>query len=499
MEYLESLGQFRMRPGLERIRGVMKAFGDRHLSFPAVHIGGTNGKGTTAAMVEAILSSLPLRTGLYTSPHLMDVTERLRLQRENIGKEALSRKIGEIMDLLEGAEELEELTYFEMLTAASFLIMADEGVDVNISEVGMGGRWDATNILGPQAVAITSISMDHMDHLGEDPISITREKCGIIKPSTPVVVGNICSKLEEGNRCLRVILDICTQNGCPVIVVSDREHVEENISLLSSYNIPDWRIIEAISEAMGRFTSIDLKVHGPGDIGNAEPMFELIDGTLTGSYTVPLIGKHQAFNLAISASLSLLVLPFALSHSRLRRGDSTALKNLIEGCVEEVTDRFDCSELRRIIQRGLSEIRVQGRAEIIEIDGNEIIVDGCHNLEAARALSDTIKDLFPDRDLHFILAMMKDKHPEDIMEPFQGRISALTLTRLPAERSMTTVDLLNGTLKAGKDIPVIHIREQTDKAIGQWLEGLSEGSLGVALGTFYLYRHIMEFIDHQKV
>jgi folylpolyglutamate synthase/dihydropteroate synthase len=338
-----------------------------------------------------------------------------------------------------------------------------------------------------------------MDHLGEDVISITREKCGIIKPSTPVVVGSICKKLEEGNRCLRVVLDICTQNGCPVIVVSDEGHVEDNISLLSSYNVPDWRIIEVRSHQKGRALNVDLKVHGPEDIGPVEPKFELIDGVLGGTYTAPMTGRHQAYNLAISASLSLLVLPFALSHSRLQGGDRTALKNLIEGCLEEVTERYECSELKGIMRRGLSEVRVRGRAEIIEIDGKEIIIDGCHNQEAAWALSDTIRDIFPEKELHFLMAMMKDKHPEDIIEPFQSSISTLTITRLPTERSMSTVDLLNGSLKAGKDIPEIHIRERTDKAIEQWVDGLSENSLGVATGTFYLYKHIRGFIKDQKV
>jgi len=499
MDYLDSLGQFRMRAGLERIVGVLRAFGDPHLSIPAVHIGGTNGKGTTVAMVEAILSTFPLRTGSYTSPHLIDVTERLRIQGENVPKDKLSEGIRRIRDLIEGSPDTEGLTYFEVLTAASYLIMADEGVDINISEVGMGGRWDATNILGPQAVAITSISMDHMEHLGEDPVSITREKCGIIKPSTPVVVGNICSRLEEGNRCLRYVLDVCTRNGCPVVVVSEIDRMGETISLLSSYNVPDWRVIEAHARTGNGSTLIDLKMHCPVDQASLEPRFELLDRIMEGSYLVPLAGKHQACNLAIAVALSLMVLPFALSHNRLRSGDRTALKDLIEGSVDEVNDRYGSSELKEMVRKGISRVSIRGRGEIFNIDGKEIIIDGCHNLEAARALRETIRDIFPGRCVHLLIAMMRDKHPGDMIEPFGGLISTLTITSLPTERSMGTGDLLRGVLMGGKDIPEIHIREEPTRAIEEWLERLDGDSIGVAAGSFYLYRHIREFLGRQKV
>ncbi|MGA1792819.1 MAG: bifunctional folylpolyglutamate synthase/dihydrofolate synthase [Thermoplasmatota archaeon] len=494
-EYLESRGYFNINPGLGRIDRVLRHFGSPHLSIPAVHIGGTNGKGSTAAIVESVLGEFPLRTGLYTSPHLLRITERLRINGSEIEKDELGEAMSQVMEV----EMDEEPTYFELVTAASMLLMERKRVDVNISEVGMGGRWDATNVLEPQAIAITSISMDHMEHLGDDPVSITIEKCGIIKPSTPVVVGEVCSLLEERERCLRTILDQCTHNGCPVVLVSTREGVARKMELLSSYNIPDWRIISVSGDTGNMGTMARFEIVGPRDRGQVEPKFRLLDEIVSGEFDVPLMGPHQAINAAIAVSLSLLVLPFGLSHSRLKEGDTSALTSLISGETDGIHQEYRTDHLKELIRKGLAKVRLIGRMERFTDGKKELYVDGGHNIEAARSIANSLRSIHPDGKVVLLLAMMKDKEVADFLRNLDLDIGSMVLTSLPYERSMIPKKLLEGIVMAGTRVDSIHIRPDINDGIGLWRKSIGEGEIGLATGSFYLYRFVVEALKDQKV
>jgi len=494
-EYLESRGNFNINPGLGRIDRVLRYFGAPHLSIPAVHIGGTNGKGSTAAIVESVLGEFPLRTGLYTSPHLLRVTERLRIDGSEIEREAFGRSMSRVMDV----EMEEELTYFELVTAASMLLMDESKVDVNISEVGMGGRWDATNVLEPQAIAITSISMDHMEYLGDDPVSITLEKCGIIKPSTPVVVGEVCTLLDERERCLRTILDHCTHNGCPVVLVSRKEGVPKKMQLLSSYNIPDWRIISVSGRSSERGTVAEFKVIRPKDHGQVEPKFGLLDEVLPGTFEVPLLGYHQIINSAIAVSLSLLVLPFGLSHSRLKGGDTSALSSLISGETEGILKEYPVDQLKEMVGRGLGKVHLIGRMERLDDQERVLYVDGGHNIEAARSIAAAVRSIRPDRKVVLLLTMMKDKEVSDFLRNLDLDISSLVLTSLPYDRSMNTKNLLEGVVMAGKKVKSIHMRPDIKGAVELWRSSVGDGEIGLATGSFYLYQFVTEALKDQNV
>jgi len=171
--------------GLERTRAVLERLGNPQRRAAVVHIAGTNGKGSTAAMTDAILRAAGVRTGLYTSPHLSRFTERIRVD----GQEA----DGDRLALLD--REIEAtgipLTYFEIATVLAFLTFADSGVEVVIAETGLGGRLDATNTCEPVATAITSIAMDHAELLGESLAEIAVEKAGIAKPGVPLFLGPV--------------------------------------------------------------------------------------------------------------------------------------------------------------------------------------------------------------------------------------------------------------------------------------------------------------------
>ena len=177
--------------GLENISTLAEALGNPHRAMPCAHIAGTNGKGSTAAMLDAILCAAGLRTGLYTSPHLERINERIRIGGEDISDEdfaaAWTRVQGAIESLLAAGKLAAHPTYFECVAAMAFVAFAESGVDFAIYEVGLGGRLDATNIVAPEVVVITSIDFDHEDFLGHSIEEIASEKAGIIKPGAWVV------------------------------------------------------------------------------------------------------------------------------------------------------------------------------------------------------------------------------------------------------------------------------------------------------------------------
>ena len=185
---LGGLELFGMRLGLERVRRLLAAVGDPHLAIPVVLVAGTNGKGSTSALLATICRAGGYRTGLYTSPHLESVTERIRVDGTPIDDRRLAGLVQRSLDTA-GELDSEPPTYFEALTVAAFLHFRDAEVDLAIMEVGLGGRLDATNVASPELSIITSISLDHQQHLGETRAAVAREKSGILRRDRPAITG----------------------------------------------------------------------------------------------------------------------------------------------------------------------------------------------------------------------------------------------------------------------------------------------------------------------
>ena len=177
--------------GLNTIAVLAKDLGDPHLAAPCAHIAGTNGKGSTAAMLESVLRIAGLRTGLYTSPHLERINERIRVNGEDISDEAFAsawtRVQASIESLMAAGKLAAHPTFFECITAIAFLTFATHDVDFAVYEVGLGGRFDATNIVQPEVAAITPVDFDHENFLGHSIEEIAGEKAGIIKRGAWVV------------------------------------------------------------------------------------------------------------------------------------------------------------------------------------------------------------------------------------------------------------------------------------------------------------------------
>ncbi|MDF0674831.1 MAG: bifunctional folylpolyglutamate synthase/dihydrofolate synthase [Nitrospira sp.] len=195
IEYLYALQKHGIKLGLEPMRILLDRVGNPHRSLRMLHIGGTNGKGSTAAMVASVLQHSGRRVGLYTSPHLVDFRERIRVNGCMITENQVEGVIARLRVALQ--DDLEP-TFFEMTTALAFLYFADSEVDVAVLEVGLGGRFDATNVVEqPLATAITTIGLDHQEYLGQTEEAIAFEKGGIIKPFVPVVIGRMGQEAEQ--------------------------------------------------------------------------------------------------------------------------------------------------------------------------------------------------------------------------------------------------------------------------------------------------------------
>ena len=215
--YLYRLQKHGIKLGLETMKVLMVRLGMPQIRYRVLHIAGTNGKGSTAAMAAAMLQAAGFRVGLYTSPHLVEFRERIRVNGEMITQSQVAQL----------TEQLETLchpdlspTFFEYTTAMAFQHFADSGVDVAVLEVGLGGRFDATNVVTPMACAITTISLDHQEYLGNSCSSIAFEKAGIIKPGVPVVLGRL------GDDARRTIEQVAMERQAPVFRINEDFYTE---------------------------------------------------------------------------------------------------------------------------------------------------------------------------------------------------------------------------------------------------------------------------------
>ncbi|MDP3057987.1 MAG: Mur ligase family protein, partial [bacterium] len=220
--YIHSLGRFSGTPSLDRMVSFLKRIGNPEKTLQIVHVGGTNGKGSTCAMLASIMRASGRKTGLYTSPYLDSFTNRFRIDGEDISQS----EIAEMATSFRPLAEEEKLTQFEFITAIAFAFYAQKKVDILILEVGLGGRFDATNVVSPLCSVITNIGYDHMEVLGNTLEKIAFEKAGIIKPCVPVVCG------VEDLGPYTVIADVARERVAPIKLLNrDFSYLKEAHSL----------------------------------------------------------------------------------------------------------------------------------------------------------------------------------------------------------------------------------------------------------------------------
>jgi dihydrofolate synthase/folylpolyglutamate synthase len=279
----EQRGAGAYKPGLERVAGFAAELGDPQEKFPTVHIAGTNGKGSTSHMLAAVLLAAGYRTGLFTSPHLLDFRERIRVDGQMISEEAV----------VEFTERHRErmialgLTFFEMTTALAFAEFARAGVDVAVIETGLGGRLDATNIITPAVSVITNIGLEHTKYLGDTIPLIAGEKAGIIKPRVTVVIG------ETDPESAPVFEARAREMGSPIVFADQT-----------------YRVIKT-------------------DLAGGKRVFDVVgaDGVVRG-FALDLTGDYQRLNLpTVLATVDILRGTFEISNTALYDGLAVAARS----------------------------------------------------------------------------------------------------------------------------------------------------------------------------
>ena len=251
---------------LTRMEHLLALLGNPHRRFRSVHIAGTKGKGSTAAMCDAILRAAGFHTGLYTSPHLHTFRERIRVDGRLLSQEDLLALVEQCRPAIEAVEDI---TTFEIITALGFLHFAQQEVEWAILETGLGGRLDATNIVSPDVTAITTLSYDHTELLGDTLALIAGEKAGIIKPGVPLV----CA--PQAPEAMQVIEDVCHQRQAELILVGR-----------------DWRW----ERTAGDLTGQTLRVQEQADGHHPPVVYE--------NLRIPLLGQHQLLNATMAVALA---------------------------------------------------------------------------------------------------------------------------------------------------------------------------------------------------
>jgi dihydrofolate synthase/folylpolyglutamate synthase len=235
LTWLFALEQFGIKFGLENISTIVARLGHPERTFRSVHIAGTNGKGSVTAMVDAALRAAGHRSARYTSPHLVDLTERFVIDGRPVSQDALIAAVADVRVAIDGLLAERALTvqptFFEVTTAVAFELFRRAGVEVAVLEVGLGGRLDATNVVSPIATAITSIAFDHQKYLGSTLSAIAFEKAGIIKPGVPVVVG----ELEP--EAAMVIERIADERGAELIRTSAHDAADFKVGLPGAHQL----------------------------------------------------------------------------------------------------------------------------------------------------------------------------------------------------------------------------------------------------------------------
>jgi dihydrofolate synthase/folylpolyglutamate synthase len=376
---LERLPSLNVKPGLDRISRLLHKLGHPERDFQAVHIAGTNGKGSVAAMLASVLSQAGYRVGRFTSPDLVDFRDRIEIDGVWISKGELANTVERILPVLSGEDPP---TLFEALTAIAFHHFAAQDVDLAVVEVGLGGRFDATNVVSPLLTILTTVGRDHLALLGGCSKSlfgyytprgtlekIAWEKAGIAKANVPFLIGDLPPSI------VGIVKEEC-----------DRVHASpiDTRSLTVERSGFDWE----------------------------KATYRIRGGDLPKTITLPLLGSYQQENLRL-----------VLRAVELLREEGLTIPDTA-------------------VTEGLSTVRWPGRFEVIARRPT-VILDGAHNLPAALALAADVKCRVPQRiHRHLLFGVLADKEVDEICRTLFPLFARVTLTRSQSARALAIAPLV---------------------------------------------------------
>lgn len=384
------------RFNLAHMRAMLRELGNPERRFTSVLIAGTNGKGSTAATLASILRAAGHRTGLYTSPHLLRVNERIRVDGEEISE----ARFGDIHQRVERvARRLAETgelpwypSFFEVLTAMAFDYLAGAGVKIAVLEVGMGGRLDATNVVEPVVSVITDIDLDHQKFLGDTITQIAREKAGIIRP------GGVVVTLPQHPEANNVISNAIAERGAHAVSAVP-------------YVPP---IAPGAKETLGI---------APNGVRTSYPLSVMGENIIVDS---PLVGRHQLRNIALAIAAA------------------------------EELNRAGFRVTARDIERGIRETRWPGRFQRIAATAHalEIILDVAHNPAGAWALRSALSEYAGERPLVLVFGVMRDKAVGEIAEILFPLAERVIATRADNPRSASPEEIRDAAAHTGVEIVI---------------------------------------------
>lgn len=271
---------------LERVKRLAALLGDPQKKIPSIHIAGSKGKGSTASFIYSILKSAGFKAGLYTSPHLISFRERIRINDELISEEDLSRILDKIRDAIESSMKDDRPSFFEVYTVLAYMYFREKNIDFAVYETGLGGRLDATNLVEPLICAITPLSYEHTDKLGNTLKEIAAEKCGIIKSNA------ICVSAPQEEEALKVIKDACAERHTRLTLVGNDITFEEIRS-------DDKGELFNVSGIFNKYLRLNSKLIGPHQIVNAAVAIGVIEALKFRNITIPVDAVRQGISNAV--------------------------------------------------------------------------------------------------------------------------------------------------------------------------------------------------------
>jgi len=411
------------REELGSIRALLERIGNPERNLNCVHIAGTKGKGSTAAITASIFSAAGMKTGLYTSPHLVDFRERIQVNGQMISEEACAKQVEAIADaaiIVRNDPNVGELSFFEVYTALAFRYFRDQNCDIVVLEPGLGGRLDATNVILPLACAITLIGHDHEAILGDTLEKIAVEKAGILKPGIPAVIA------PQPPRARKAIAMEAQRRGVPIYWLSEGSTTGTHGNQL---------IFQPLGPHVGR-TAFSLE-----GITRTYPQLE-----------VPLLGHHQIINAATSVVLAELA----------------------------VKGRFDLPA--DVIETGLRQTCWPGRFQIIAREP-VIVLDGAHNPESANALRQTLQEQLQYERLVIVFGGMSDHNLRKVAEILFPLAEHVILTKTQNPRAAMPDEILRIT---GNLCKRCNTTSNTTEALALARRSVSSQDAILITGSLYL-------------
>ncbi|WP_291571926.1 bifunctional folylpolyglutamate synthase/dihydrofolate synthase [Clostridium sp. UBA4548] len=377
INYIENTAQFGMKLGLERTEKILELLGDPHKKVKMIHIAGTNGKGSTTAMVSRVLMEAGYKVGTYISPYIEEFEERIQINNENIPKEDLVHIITEVSKAIDEVIALgyQNPTQFEIITCAAFLYYHIKKVDYAVIEVGLGGRLDSTNVITPILSIITSISLDHVAILGDTLDKIAFEKAGIIKEGIPTVL------FPQQPEAELAIEKVATEKKSLLIKVDN-----DKARFIDSYEV---------------------------EVNGEKKVIQKVEiKTLRENYNLELalLGKHQIFNATVA----------------------------VHAC-EKLID-LGAKISKENIANGMKTVKWPGRLEIMKTDPR-VVIDGAHNIDGISKLTESIDMYFKYDNLILILGILADKQVREMIETIVPKASRVIAVTPNSERAELAEDL----------------------------------------------------------